>query len=237
MNRFLPVAACFLLAISFCDVQCASAAPQADNTPAASSLSQGDQTTSDEDAIRGVFPSILVKPLDSKKLKQGDQVVCQTTAVLHTRNGMVIPNRSKVLGQVTQATARSKGDSESSLAIAFDKIQLPNGKDVPFKGVLQAVAPSLGGNSGPDTGAAGPGTLPTGNGRGGDTSTMPAPMSTRVPDTAGVHPLITSQSSGVLGIPNLQMDKDSVLTSSGKDVKLESGTQMLIRAEIQQPAQ
>jgi len=235
MHRFLPAAACVLLAISFGDVQSASAAPQADNTPAASSLSQGDQTPSDEDAIRGVFPTILVKPLDSKKLKQGDQVVCQTTAVLHTRSGMVIPNKSKVIGQVTQAKARSKGDSESSLAIAFDKIQLPNGKDVPFKGVLQAVAPSLGGNSGPDTGAASPGTIP--NGRGADLSTMPAPSSTRVPDTVGVHPLITSQSAGVLGIPSLQMDKDSVLTSSGKEVKLDSGTQMLIRAEIQQPAQ
>ncbi len=243
MNRFLPAAACFLVAISLCDVQRASATPQADNTPAASSLSGGDQTSGDEGAIRGAFPTVLVKPLDSKKLKDGDQVVCQTTAVLHARSGMVIPSKSKVIGQVTEAKARSKGDSESSLAIAFDKIQLPNGKDLPFKGVLQAVAPSLGTNTGPDTGAAAPGTIP--NGRGADMSTMPPPSNgpalgntgMHPQDHTGTHPLITSQSTGVLGIPNLQMDKGSVLTSSGKEVKLDSGTQMLIRAETQTPAE
>jgi hypothetical protein len=42
---------------------------------------------------------------------------------------------------------------------------------------------------------------------------------------------------GVLGIRNLQMDKDSVLTSSNKEVKLDSGTQMMIRAEIAVPVQ
>jgi hypothetical protein len=33
-------------------------------------------------------------------------------------------------------------------------------------------------------------------------------------------------------MPNLEMGKDSVIMSSGKEVKLDSGTQMLIRAEM-----
>jgi hypothetical protein len=236
MNRFLPAVACVLLASSLCNAQAGSSAT--DSTPAASSLSQGDQTSSDEGAIRGAFPTVLVKPLDSKKLKAGDAVVCQTTAALHARSGMIIPSKSRVIGQVTEAKARSKGDSESSLTIVFDKIQMPNGKDVAFKGVLQALAPSLGGNSGPDTGAAAPGTIP--NGRGADMSTMPPPSNgpalgntgLHPQDGTGTHPLITSQSMGVLGMPNLEMGKDSVIMSSGKEVKLDSGTQMLIRAEM-----
>jgi hypothetical protein len=243
MSRLALAAACLLLVISLCTAQSASAAPQADSTPAASSLSQGDQTAGDN-AIRGTFPTVLVKSIDSKKLKEGDTVICQTTAILHARSGMVIPNGSKVIGHVTQAKARSKGDSDSSLAFAFDKIQMPNGTDIPFKGTLQALAPSLGGNSGPDTGAAGAGTLPSGHGA--DMSTMPPPTSGSVAgpnsgihplDGGGSHPLLTAQSTGVLGIKNLQMDKDSVVTSSGKEVKLDSGTQMLIRAEIQTPVE
>jgi hypothetical protein len=244
MSRLALAAVCLLLAISVCDTQRASAAPQADSTQAASSLSQGNQAAGDDSAIRGTFPTVLVKSIDSKKLKDGDTVVCQTTAILHARSGMVVPNGSKVIGHVTQAKARSKGDSDSSLAFAFDKIQMPNGTDIPFKGTLQAVAPSLGGNSGPDTGAAGAGTLPSGHGA--DMSTMPPPTSGSVAgpnsgihplDGGGSHPLLTAQSTGVLGIKNLQMDKDSVLTSSQKEVKLDSGTQMLIRAEIQTPVQ
>ncbi|MGB8889527.1 MAG: hypothetical protein WCC87_22575 [Candidatus Korobacteraceae bacterium] len=243
MGRFMLGVACLLLALSFCALQRANAAPQADSTPAASSLSQSDQGNSQDAAIRGAFPAVLIKSLDSKKLKAGDTVVCQTTAVLHGGNGMTIPNGSKVIGHVTQATARSKGDPESSLAIVFDKIQTPNG-DIPLKGVLQAVAPSLGGNSGPDTGAAAPGTIP--NGRGADMSTMPPPTPGAVagPNSGvhplnggGSHPILTAQSTGVLGIHNLQMDKDSVLTTSGKEVKLDSGMQMMIRAEIQPPVE
>ncbi len=194
--------------------------------------------------MRGAFPTALVKSLDSKKLKAGDLVVCQTTAVLHFGSGMIIPAGAKVMGRVTLAKSRSKGDAESSLAMTFDQIQMPNGKDFSMKGVLQAIGPGLGFNTGPDTGAAGAGTLP--NGRGADLSTMPPPSAGAVAGpNSGIHPLnntgsrpiLNAQSVGVLGLRNLQMDKDSVITSSGKEVKLDSGAQMLIRAEIPIPGQ
>jgi hypothetical protein len=41
----------------------------------------------------------------------------------------------------------------------------------------------------------------------------------------------------VLGIRNLQLDKNSVLVTNAKDLKLESGTQFVIQAEVQQPVQ
>jgi len=56
-------------------------------------------------------------------------------------------------------------------------------------------------------------------------------------EAGGSKALLNAQSMGVLGIRNLQMDKDSVLTTPGKEVKLDSGTQMLIRAEIDVPVQ
>jgi hypothetical protein len=49
--------------------------------------------------------------------------------------------------------------------------------------------------------------------------------------------MLTSESKGVLGFKNLEMNSDSVLTSSGKEVKLDSGTQMLIQAAIPIPVQ
>lgn len=196
--------------------------------------------------IRGAFPTTLVKALDSKKLKEGDTVICQTSAVLHTGSGMMIPSGSKIIGHVTQAQARSRGNSDSTLAIVFDKIQLTGGKELPMKGTLQAVGPSLGGNSGPDTGPGGGLGMGGHGGNATDTATTPAPSNTAVAGpNSGIHslndlgsrPILNAQSQGVLGIKNLQMDKDSVLSSTGKEVKLDPGTQMLIHAEIEAPVQ
>jgi hypothetical protein len=208
---------------------------------AATSGSQTDASNPDS-SIKGAFPISLTRPLDSKKLKDGDVVICQTMGVLRSRSGLIIPTGSKVFGHITEAKARSKGDSESSLAMVFDKVEITKGKDLPMTGVLQAVGPSLGGHSGPDTGAAGPGNLP-GH---GDASTMPQGTSSGSGPDSGVHPLnmggrsvplLNSESMGVLGIKDLEMSKDSVITSSGKEVKLDTGTQLLVRAEIQVPGQ
>jgi len=195
--------------------------------------------------MRGAIPTTLVKSLDSKKLKEGDTMVCQTSAALHAPNGLLIPTGTKVIGHVTQAQARSKGNADSTLAVVFDKMQLSTGKELPLKGVLQAVGPSLG-NEGPMTTASGGMSMGGHNGTAADTATVAPPSNDAVAGpNSGVHsltgpstrPILQAQSQGVLGIKNLEMGKDSVLTSTNKEVKLDSGTQMMIRAEIEIPVQ
>jgi hypothetical protein len=44
---------------------------------------------------------------------------------------MLIPSGTKVIGHVTQAQARSKGDPQSSLAIVFDKFEVAKDEDIP----------------------------------------------------------------------------------------------------------
>ena len=238
MSRRVLCAVFFLVSVSTCFAQAPATPPQAGAQAAAGS--QSGATSGDSAAIRGVFPLAPTKGLDSKKLKDGDSIVCTTTAVVHLGNGTMIPSGSKVVGHITVAKARSKGDSDSSLGFVFDKIQMANGKDILMKGTLLAVAPDPGGHSGPDTGAAGPGNLP-GH---GDTTTVPPASDTAVAgpnsgvhtlSTVTSHVLLTSQSRGVLGFPNMQMDKDGVLSTNGKELKLGSGTQMLILAEIPIP--
>lgn len=190
-----------------------------------------DQThpSSSQSQVQGTFPALLTKSLDSKKLKEGDQVVCQTPVMVRMQSGMIIPTGTKVVGHVTQAQARSKGDAQSSLGIAFDKIMLEKNEELPIKGVLQAVGPSLG-DTGPQTGPATPGTGLAGRGSGGGTVAPPSagvyggydPKSTRI---------LTKETTGVLGYKGLEMDDKHVITSSGKEVKLDSGSQIMIRAE------
>jgi len=191
--------------------------------------------------LRGAFPATLVKPLDSKKLKDGDQVVLQTSAPIRS-NGMLLPSGSKIYGHITQAQARSKGDSQSSLAMVFDKIEVNKGRELPMKGVLQAVAPALPANAPDTSGMMGSGQMMPGH---GDSSTMPNAGGVAGPNSgihsidagSGPHPVLNNESQGVLGFKNMEMDKDHVLTCSGKELKLDGGTQMMVRAEIQMPVQ
>jgi len=187
--------------------------------------------------IRGTFPATLVKSLDSRKLKEGDSVICVTAAVLHARSGLMIPSGSKVIGHVTQATARSNGNPDSTLAIAFDKIEFSKEEELPIQGILQAVAASLG-NSEPNTGPAEPGSL-GGAARGNSSSpgTTPGPTSSvQISGPTKGTSILSATSQGVLGVKNLQLDANGVLTSTGKEVKLDSGMQLLVRAEVETPA-
>ncbi|HKD85952.1 MAG TPA: hypothetical protein VKB58_14460 [Terriglobales bacterium] len=223
-----------LLTMAVCLAQGTAPSTQM-SSPAASASTQGASASAAEPEIRGSFGVSLIKPLDSKKMKDGDQVICQTSGTMRSRSGLLITSGTKVIGHITQAKARSKGDSDSTLGIVFDKIEVSKEKEIPFKGVLQAVGPSLG-SSGPETSVGGGAGMMAGH---GGSSTMGAPASgpgMQIGDT-GSHPMLNSQSVGVLGIRNLQMDKDSVLTSTGKEVKLDLGTQMMIRAEIAIPVQ
>src|SRR5690242_15749090 len=117
MKRWWVSLAVLLLSLSSAMAQ--SAGQQAPNAPPSDTESAA---TSSAGMIRGSFPIMLPKGIDSKKLKDGDTVICQTAAPLSTSVG-IIPSGSKVVGHVTQAKARSKGDPESTLGLAFDKIE------------------------------------------------------------------------------------------------------------------
>ncbi len=222
MSRFLRTAIFILLATTAGLAQDATPAqPAASDTSAASATTQ----------LRGVIPTTLAKSIDSKKLKEGDEVTVKTTAALQTSSGIMMPTGTKIVGHVTQAKARSKGDPESSLGIAFDKVQV-GGKDIPIKGTLQAVGLNPN-ESGPDTGAAGGGTMAA---HGGDPTTMASPVSSAGPNAGQQQSgkqsgtMLNGHSTGVVGIKNMQLE-NSVLISSGKEVKLDQGAQMLIKAE------
>ncbi len=226
MKRLICSLAFVLIAISVCLAQGTPAPQTSSASPSAAA--------SDENALHGVIPVSLAKSIDSKKLKEGEEVDGRTVAPLRTGTGIMIPSGTKVIGHVTQAKARSKGDPESSLAIAFDKIQMPGGKDIPIKGIIQAVGPNPSESSGPDTGAAGGGTMAA---HGGDPTTMASPVSGagmapgQKLDKQGGSKMLNAKSTGVVGIKNLQLDESGVLTSPNKEVKLESGSQILIKAE------
>jgi|SRR5205807_2391029 len=86
------------------------------------------------------FEAALDKPLDAKKNKEGDKVFAHTTQAVKQDGQVIIPKGSKLVGHVTQAKARAKGESESALGIVFDQAVLRNGQEIPVNLAIQAVA-------------------------------------------------------------------------------------------------
>jgi hypothetical protein len=86
------------------------------------------------------FNAALSSPIDSKKCKPGDPVNAHSTEAVKSEGKTVIPKGSKLVGHVTQASARGKGESESSLGIVFDKAILKNGEEIPLNAGILAIA-------------------------------------------------------------------------------------------------
>ena len=78
MKRWYVSVLLTLFAAALCWAQ--NDTPQA-TAPNPAAPTQSDSSNAD---IKGSFPVMLVKGVDSKKTKEGDVVVCQTVAALHS---------------------------------------------------------------------------------------------------------------------------------------------------------
>jgi len=82
----------------------------------------------------------LKDSLDSKKVKPGDAVKLKTTEAYKFKGQTVLPKGTELLGHVTQATVKEKGQTESTLGIALDKAILKNGEEMRLTATIQAMA-------------------------------------------------------------------------------------------------
>jgi len=211
----------------------------------------------------------LTKPVDAKKARPGDQVTAKLTQDVKSNGHVVLHKGSKLLGHVTEAQARGKGQAESKLGIVFDKAQLKGGEDASINAVVQALAPPARAElAGADEAASlsapmgGSGTVAGGGGlvggvTRGTTSTLGsatgtvssagggavAGVNSTVNSAAGTaagglnaQGALTSTSHGVVGLQGLTLNsasatgtQASVISSATQNVKLESGTQMILQ--------
>jgi hypothetical protein len=86
------------------------------------------------------FNAALSSPVDAKKCKPGDAVNARTTEAVKSQGRTVIPKGAKLVGHVTQASSRAKGETKSVLGIVFDKAILSNGQEIPLNVAIRALA-------------------------------------------------------------------------------------------------
>ena len=233
--------------------------PQNNPSASQSGTSGVPQTTASPRFAPGtVIPVELTKSIDAKKAKSGDNVEARVTQDLKAGNGQVIvPKDTKVMGHVTEAQPRNKEQKESQVGIVFDHAVMKNGSDVAMPMSIQAIIGptalnpaqnNAGGAAGQSTPPSPAGGMPTGNAGGRSTGVgSSGSPSTVSPSTAGgeapaeaqpgtvPNQPITASTQGVVGISNLKLSPTedgktgSVVSSEKSNVKLDSGTLMLLR--------
>jgi hypothetical protein len=188
----------------------------------------------------------LSSGLDSKKVKPGDKVTAHTTEPLKSADSRTImPRGTKLEGRVTMAAARSKGESLSTLGIQFDKAELKDGTEISLNVVIQAMAPRQ--SSGPvsagddDSSPRAIGTnqtSPMGGGHAPPPNTSPQGADAsggpgNFPAANG--PRLDERSQGAVGLKGVSLDSQvvsgrgaTIISSNGKNVKLDDGTRLLL---------
>src|SRR5215469_6500201 len=202
----------------------------------------------------------LTKGIDSRKAKQGDPVYARTTQDMLANGRVVIPHDSKLTGHITEAEGRpkgQKGDANSTIGIVFDRLMIKGGSELPIHASIQAIAKPLvtappiagtgvpaGGYGGSVSGGGGyPGQSPSGQGPGSIPGNAPSgapPESPEPPaaggpqNSSGSPAAISVQSQGVIGMKGYSLssnDDRSLISSTTENVKLEGGTQLILRAK------
>lgn len=222
----------------------------------------------------------LTKPLDARKAKPGDTVDAKVTQDVKSQGQVVIRHGTRLVGHVTQAQARAKGDSSTMLGIVFDQAEPKGGPAIPLHTVIQAVAaaqssttamaddeglgvPSPGmpamGNApgatpgrgglapavGSTVGAAGSTLGNVGGATGSTLGTTANAAGSAAGNVAGgsahaatdLSGRLAGTTRGVTGLPGVTLSATgasagtgSVMTSSDKNLHLDSGTHLLLQA-------
>jgi hypothetical protein len=196
------------------------------------------------------IPAELDKSLDAKKRKAGDPVVAKVSQDLLSNGQVAIPRGTKITGHITEAKARDKGDSESSLGIAFDRMSIKDANEVPLQATIQAISkpmqtafPSSGpmsdgspGGAGPPGSTGGMGGPPRGNTAGSYPQGGGMPTTSEPTNASPTGPgALSPNSQGVIGMEGITLSPASdasqgtVIRSEGKNLKLDSGTQLILR--------
>ncbi len=252
MKSFLSLLTIFILMHVATAQNEPSSSPAGQQQPAAAAPASGTQLQ-----VGSLIYAELSKSVDSKKAKVGDPVVAKVTQAVLSHGKIVIPKNTKIIGHLTAAKARTKDQPQAQLGIAFDRAELKDGSQVPLtSATIQALAsafaldqpPSnVANGTGGDADASGMPSSHSGTNMGGMTSPMggsrlPSNTNPGASDTTpgtgtgmpSAQATLNANSRGVSGMPGVRLEpqpQGGVVTADGKNLKLDSGTQMVLRTQ------
>jgi hypothetical protein len=189
----------------------------------------------------------LVKPVDAKNSKVGDEVIATTTQDVTAGGKVVVPSGSRLVGRIMGVRVQNNEQSTSRVGIAFNRAVLKSGKEIPVSLTIQAIgsspeaAPIAAARARASYRAYGGGSLSGARFTKGAVASTASHTNGTVANTtdhsgAAANGSLSANSRGVVGLPGLSLFSQttpfataSVVSSQGNNVYLDSGTEMILR--------
>jgi hypothetical protein len=206
------------------------------------------QTRDASPPVSTVF-AVLTKSVESKTATVGQELTLRTISDVSVNGVVIIPKGSQLLGRVTEVIAKSR-ETEPSISVVIEKAVKADGSVLPVQAIIAAIAapqkkslandpafemmhsnePKMIGSTSTSTSSSG--TLsPSSKG-----SSNPAVTTAGVEGAADESPTLNENSQGALGYEGLSLSwrlltppPVTVFATKSKNLKLEAGTQMLLR--------
>lgn len=217
--------------------------PQSQNAPSAAAPVQS-PPLSMQFTPGTLIRAVLDKPIDAKKAKAGDEVLAKTTDDLNSNPPGLAKKGCKIVGHLVEATPH-QGDSVSTLKIAFDKMILKNGSEMPLPATIKAVGyasefdpatnaeqiTQMGSGPGMRTAAPPGGVVDAGSGKPSQYAGQRLPSG----NTGNPDAKLPFNAKGTIGMSGVELNSaaapNSVLSSKKHNVKLDSGMQMILQVD------
>jgi hypothetical protein len=200
--------------------------------------------------VRATVQAQLAKSIDAKRAKAGSRIEARLTMDLLSHGKILLPRGTEIIGHIIDAKVRTKQVRESRVEIAFDRIVLKTGGEIPLKARIQAVGAPIGASArDPDVGdldLARQTESRPGPGPNEMKSILGSYPGSRRPANAaeGADPTVNGGSSanmarslgpasqGVVGMKGITMSSTAqgcAISSTRENVHLSGGTQLVLR--------
>jgi hypothetical protein len=87
-------------------------------------------------APRTRLTASLTRTLDESKTKAGTPVTARVTREVRIAGAVVVPKGAELLGTVTQAQKRDATHTMAEIAVTFQRLRLPDGREFAFRSVI-----------------------------------------------------------------------------------------------------
>ena len=205
--------------------------------------------TGNSHPVSTVF-AVLTNSLESKNAIVGQQLILQSISDVVVSGEIIIPRGSKIIGQVTDVITKGKDRARSGLAIVIEKAVKKDGTEIPVQAIIAAVAAPRDGSLSSDPAygmmhsnepkmtssglgtVAGTGTLPPSSKASSTAAVATADLKGRMDERL----LLDENSNGAIGYKGLALSWSlassppfTIFATDSKNLRLENGTQMLLR--------
>ncbi|MCU1264710.1 MAG: hypothetical protein JWM21_1028 [Acidobacteria bacterium] len=192
----------------------------------------------------------LTRTVEVKSASAGDELILKALSDVIVDGQVVIPKGSKLTGKISEVATRGKDQPQTLLAFVVDKAVRKDGSQIPLQAIVAAIAapakdsfvedptygmmhsnePKMIGSG--TTGTASSGALPPSS----KASSNAAVATANMKGTMDQPSVLNEDSQGAYGYEGISITwrllsppPVTVLATKGKGLKLEAGTQMLLR--------